>query len=110
MYTKPCWYSRIWCSSYVKDLKAGKLDVHAKLGRFVRYDSKSKGYRIYWPGKRSITVEHNVVFNQNNVHTSDESTITIDKAQSEGEKAKVIQATPSNNKDVNKPENEDIID
>ena len=97
-------------AAYVKDLKARRLDACAKLGRFVRYDSKSKGYRIYWPGKRSVTVECNVVFNQNDIHTSDESTITLDKAQSEGEKAKVIQATPINNKDVNKPKNEDIID
>ena len=36
---------------YVKDLKAGKLDARAQVGRFVSYDSESKGYRIYWPNK-----------------------------------------------------------
>ena len=44
-------------TAYMKDLKAGKLDARAKVGRFVGYDSESKGYRIYWPGKRSVTVE-----------------------------------------------------
>ena len=34
--------------AYVKDLKAGKLDAHAKLGRFVGYNSESKGFCIYW--------------------------------------------------------------
>ena len=44
-------------AAYVKDLKAGKLDACARLGCFVGYDSESKAYRIYWPGKRSISVE-----------------------------------------------------
>ena len=38
-------------AAYVKDLKAGKLDARAQVGRFVGYDSESKGYRIYWPHK-----------------------------------------------------------
>ena len=44
-------------TAYVKDLKAGKLDAREKVGRFIGYDLESKGYRIYCPGKRSITVE-----------------------------------------------------
>ena len=44
-------------AAYVKDLKAGKLDAHAKVGHFVGYDSESKDYRVYWPGKRSVSVE-----------------------------------------------------
>ena len=46
---------------YVKDSKAGKLDAHAQQGHFVGYDSKSRGFRIYWPTKRSITVERIVL-------------------------------------------------
>ena len=34
-------------AAYIKDLKAGKLDACAKVGRFVGYDSESKGYWIY---------------------------------------------------------------
>ena len=37
-------------AAYMKDLKIGKLDARAKVGRFVGYNSESKGYRIYWPG------------------------------------------------------------
>lgn len=43
--------------AYIKDLKARQLDARAQLGRFVGYDSKYKGYQIYWPAKRSVTVE-----------------------------------------------------
>ena len=41
-------------AAYMKDLKAGKLDAHAQLGRFVGYDTESKGYRIYWPAKNLL--------------------------------------------------------
>ena len=46
---------------------------------------ESKGFRIYWPGKRSVSVENNI---QNN-----DGTIPIPRALSEGEKeiGKVIQ-------------------
>jgi hypothetical protein len=55
--TSPSWHSRVWCSSVCK---AGKLDARAKVGRFVGYDSESKGFRIYWPGKRTVTVERDM--------------------------------------------------
>ena len=53
-------------AAYLKDLKARKLDPQAKMGRFVGYNSESKGYWIYWPGKHSVTVERNVVFDGSN--------------------------------------------
>jgi hypothetical protein len=80
-------------AAYVKDLKAGKLDSRAQLGRFVGYDSESKGYRIYWPAKRSVSVERNVVFNENDIRDVN-GTVTIPNgALSEGEREieKVIQ-------------------
>ena len=52
---------------YVKDLTAGKLDVQAKISKFVGYDDKSKGYQIYWPEKRSVTVKRQVRFNPDKI-------------------------------------------
>ena len=95
-------------AAYVKDLAAGKLDARAKKGRFVGYDSESKGYRIYWPEKRSISVERNVVFNREDVHTPDDSAIIHGVVQSEGEKEKVIQSPINNAENVKEPENEGI--
>jgi hypothetical protein len=97
-------------AAYVKDLKAEKLDAQAKKGRFVGYDSESKEYRIYWPEKRSVTVEQNVIFNQDDAHTSDDTTIIYGEAQSEEEKDKVIQALQNNNKDLEKSKDEEPKD
>ena len=43
--------------AYMKDLDVGKLDPKAHIGRFMGYDSKSKGYQIYLPKQKSISVE-----------------------------------------------------
>ena len=65
---------------------------------------------IYWPDKRTISVEQNVVFNNDNICISDNTAIIHSEAQSEGEKEKVIQASPNNANDINKPENEESED
>ena len=66
--------------------------------------------RIYWPEKRSITVEHNVVFNQDNANASDEIAVIHGMAQSEGENKKIIQAMQNNNESLEDPENEKHAD
>jgi hypothetical protein len=97
-------------AAYVKDLKAGKLDARAKKGRFVRYDSESKGYKIYWPDKRSISVERNIVFNNDDVQLADDTTIIHAKVQSEGERDKVIQASKNNAKNTEEPKDDNPED
>ena len=79
-------------AAYVKDLHAGKLDARARVGRFVGYDSESKGYCIYWPDKKSVTVEWNIVFNENDT-TLEDTNLTV---LAEGEKEKIIQAPMPN--------------
>jgi hypothetical protein len=97
-------------ATYVKDLTAGKLDAHAKKRQLVGYNSKSKGYKIYWPEKWSITIEQNVVFNQDNSSISDKTTIIHGETLSEGKNEKIIQASQNNAKDVKEPENKDSAD
>ena len=82
-------------TAYVKDLKAGKLDARAKVGRLVGYDSESKGYWIYWPQKRSITVERNVVFNESDVTANDNIHITASDVVDEGERDKSSSLLPA---------------
>ena len=91
-------------AAYVKDLKAGKLDARAQMGRFVGYDSESKGYRIYWPGKRSVTVERNVVFDGNNTKTNENHNITLGDLLAEGENADITQTSPNSLNNVEQPE------
>ena len=79
-------------AAYVKQLNAGKLDARAQLGWFVGYDHESKGYRIYWPTKWSVTVEHNVVFNENDISYNEPNGVVPGDALSEGETNKIIQS------------------
>jgi hypothetical protein len=81
-------------AAYVKDLKARKPDSHTQLGWFIGYDLESKGYRIYWPNKQSVTVDRNVVFNDSDM-TMDTATI-IPSDLSKGEKEKVVKVPKMN--------------
>ena len=50
------WGSKVW----VKKLNAGKLRPQALEARFVGINDESKGYRIYWPSHRKVSIEHDV--------------------------------------------------
>ena len=52
------WGARVW----VHDAKGSKLDGRAKEGRWVGFDEESRGHRIYWEAKRSVTIERSVTF------------------------------------------------
>ena len=94
-------------AAYAKDLKAGKLDARAQMGRSVGYDSKSKGYRIYWPGKHSVSVKKNVVFNRSNTKTNKNLTTILGNLLAEGKKNKVIQPSPNSAKTTEKSVDQD---
>jgi len=52
------WGSRIW----VKLTHPGKLNPQSREGRFIGFDSQSKGCRVYWPDTKSISVERDIIF------------------------------------------------
>jgi hypothetical protein len=62
------WGSTAW----VKKLNASKLDSKVEKGKFVGFDDESKGYRIYWPEKKRISIERDVYFNKDEVLRSNE--------------------------------------
>ena len=82
-------------AAYIKDLKAGKLDSHAKVSQFIGYDLELKGYQIYWLQKQSVMVEHNVVFNEDDVCINDDDHILAGDAVDEGGRDKIIQPPAS---------------
>src|SRR5882724_10884752 len=45
----------------------GKLDECADQACWVGYSNDSQGHRIYWPGKRYMTVERNATFDHRTV-------------------------------------------
>ena len=97
-------------AAYVKDLAAGKLNAQAKKGCFIGYNLESKGYQIYWPKKQSIMVKRNVVFNQDDLNSHNNTAIIYGEALSEGDKEKVIQNSQNDVKVVKEPENNDSED
>ena len=74
----PEWGSRV----SVHDPNGTKLDGRAKEGRWVGFDPNSKGHRIYWPEKRTVTVERNLTFIPVTVRLEEESgDESVDKTQ-----------------------------
>lgn len=57
------WGHKVW----VKRTQSPKLGSKVVKGRFIGFDEESKGYRIYWEDKRSVTVESNVYFDESSV-------------------------------------------
>ena len=70
------------------------------VGHFVGYNIESKGYWIYWPSKRTVSVERNIIFNENDVTTSENITFTSGDTSAEGEKDKIIQSIPKTSENV----------
>ncbi|PIL28794.1 transcription factor [Ganoderma sinense ZZ0214-1] len=54
----PVWGSQVW----VHDTSTGKVGERAIAARWVGFDHQSKGHRVYWPERRTVTVERNVRF------------------------------------------------
>lgn len=57
------WGIKVW----VRLEKGDKLGGRVKEGRWVGVSEKHKGFRIYWPNDRRITVERNVYVNRTSV-------------------------------------------
>ena len=66
------------CKAWVKRLDVGKLESRAEECRFVGFDSESKAFRVYWPGKNRVSIERDVYFNEKEVLESDEVQIEGD--------------------------------
>jgi hypothetical protein len=50
------------CPVWVHDKSKSKLEGRAREGRWMGFDEQSNGSRIYWPDKRTVTVERSVTF------------------------------------------------
>jgi hypothetical protein len=56
----------------------GKLDAQADPAFFIGYDGQSKGYRVYWRGKRSVSCERNVRWDERGTVPIEGETVTSD--------------------------------
>lgn len=89
------WGLKVW----VHDSNGTKLDGRAKVGRWIGFDEESNAHRIYWPEKRSVTIERSVKFDDNDV-------LIPHSAMLEGEK-EPTNHTPIRNAPSASPETED---
>lgn len=101
-------------TTWVKLVGVQKLDVQAKPGRFIRYNTQTHGYCIYYPGQHQVGVEHKAVFDLRDVVTESLSFHVPDIIQSVGEQQKDIlddledTKEEDNEKNVEKSEKVDI--
>ncbi|KAF8815816.1 hypothetical protein BYT27DRAFT_7034917, partial [Phlegmacium glaucopus] len=52
------------CKVRVHDTSGSKLDGRSKIGRWMGFDVETKdGHHVYWPERRTVTVERSVKFN-----------------------------------------------
>ena len=68
------WGARVW----VKILDVGKLQPRAIEGHFVGYDEESKGYRIYWPKQRKVSVERDVYVDKRKIFEPESESVQIE--------------------------------
>ena len=81
---------------WVKVKDAGKLEPQAVEGHFVGYDEESKGYRIYYPKRRTVIVERDVFFDK-------DAAIDLDEVAFEGEPDISSQPATNNTTPVTNP-------
>ncbi|CAA7259930.1 unnamed protein product [Cyclocybe aegerita] len=74
------WGEKVW----VRIEGGNKLGGRVREGRWMGLDEKSKGVRVYWPDKRTVTVERNVYF--------DKTASSVSRL--EGEDWEFIETTP----------------
>ena len=66
------------CKVWVKIDGRKKLSPKGDEARFVGYDTASKGYRVYWPGKRRVSIERNVVFAEGGRPDAADATVQVE--------------------------------
>jgi hypothetical protein len=76
------------CKVRVHNDSNSKLDGRSKIGRWMCYDAETKdGHRVYWPEKRTVSVESSVRFNV-------EEDVIVDVLPLEGENTPEIDDEP----------------
>ncbi|KAI0341109.1 hypothetical protein BDW22DRAFT_1295736, partial [Trametopsis cervina] len=67
-----------------------KLDGRMDVGRWVGFEEASFGHRVYWPERRTITVERSVKFN-----FEDTVTVPLEGEVAEGKEVERSDPSPS---------------
>jgi hypothetical protein len=96
------WGHKVW----VKKTHSSKLGSKVNNGRFVGIDEESKGFRIYWEDKQSITVERNVYFDESSV-LAPETTLIEGETHKDNNQLKKSPKSVDSTENATPRENED---
>lgn len=90
------WGTKVW----VHDKSGSKLSARGLVGRWVGFEQESNAHRIYWPDKRSITVERNVRFDDSEVSVTpkticEEEIDEVSEGEGSGDSGETTHGRPS---------------
>ena len=85
------------CKVRVHNAGNSKLDGRSKIGRWMGFDNDTRdGHRVYWPERRTVTVERSVKFN-----FDDEVVVEVLPLEGEPEGSERLPETPSSDTKIN---------
>ena len=93
------------CKVWVKRTHSPKLKSRVDTGRFIGFDEESKGYRIYWEDRRSVTVERDVYFEKRGLSAPETTLIEGETHRDDNQVQNAV--TPTEN--IESPKNQDTV-
>ena len=99
---------REWgCPVWVKCTHSTKFGSKVNSGCFVSFDEESKGYRIYWTEKRTITIEQNIYFDERSASATETTLIEGESNIPANQHSQNCPKAESPKKNIKPPNNED---
>jgi reverse transcriptase-like protein len=95
------------CKVRVHNTSGSKLDGRSSIGRWMGFDAETRdGHRIYWPERRTVTVERSVKFN----FEFEEVVVGVLPLEGERKVDERLTADPERDLDNQTPDVEDPVD
>ena len=89
------------CKVRVHHDSESKLEGRSRVGRWMGYDEETKdGHRIYWPERRTISIERSVKFNFNDEVVVGVLPLKGEKAAGNDEGVERLTTTETENRDL----------
>ena len=91
---------------WVYDASATKLDARSIIGQWIGFEEVSNAHWIFWPDNRSVTVEQNIKFDNNDILTPHALPPKEEKGDNGHQSSQDLTTTPKNPINHNKSQQE----